>query len=171
MSLAEQDRHHDDLDESKQQFIFTTMRRACGATRPGRTCIRDRFRRRDKRGGSGRQRTGGIATRVVCLPARDEADEVAGFMLAQLLAARGIAIEVMSAQAFSGEMIDHVSEDKHAIVCISALPPRAAKHVRMLSKRLRQKFPSMKIVVGLWQAEMSSASTEAGSSPWELIRS
>ena len=158
LRLAEQDRHHDDLDEVKQQFIFTTMREIAAQlsqkeVAPVAVVL----------GGSAESEADVSAvpesrTRVVCLPARDEADEVAGFLLAQLLSARGIDIEVMSAQSFSGEMIDHVSEDKHSIVCVSALPPLAAKHVRVLCKRLRHRFPSMKIVVGLWQAGLSSTS-------------
>ena len=161
LGLAEQDRHHDDLDETKQQFIWTTVRELAAdfskktvPNEPTSVAISNEPQ-------AVASTTPPSLTRVLCLPASDEADEVAAFVLSQLLAARGIVIEVMSAQAFSGEMITHVSEEEHSIVCISALPPRAAKHVRVLCKRLRAKFPLLKIVVGLWRPELSTRGVQS----------
>jgi methylmalonyl-CoA mutase cobalamin-binding subunit len=88
---------------------------------------------------------------VLCLPARDEADEIAGAMLEQLLEAKGIRVMLMSAQTLSGEMVMQVSEQAVTVVCVSALPPLAATHARYIGKRLRPRYPNLKIVVGLWQ--------------------
>jgi hypothetical protein len=85
------------------------------------------------------------------LPARDEADEIAGMMLVQLLTQRGVNARVVSAKSLSGEMIDQVAAESAAIVCVSALPPFAAMHARYLCKRLRPRFPQLKLIVGLWQ--------------------
>jgi hypothetical protein len=98
--------------------------------------------------------------RVLCLPARDEADEITGIMLGQLLEARGIQVMVVSTQSLSGEMLLQVTETQPAVVCVSALPPLAATHARYLSKRLRPKFPTLKIVVGLWQTKGVSKKAE-----------
>jgi len=88
---------------------------------------------------------------VLCLPARDEADEIAGMMLAQLLEARGVKSLVLPTKALVGEMLTEVSDQGAGVVCVSALPPFAARHASYLCKRLRPKFPKLSIVVGLWQ--------------------
>ena len=88
---------------------------------------------------------------VLCLPARDEADEIAGLMLVQLLCQRGVAARVLSAVTLSGEMLEQVDADSTSVVCVSALPPFAAIHLRYLCKRLRPRFPHLRIVVGIWQ--------------------
>jgi hypothetical protein len=89
---------------------------------------------------------------VLCVPARDEADEIAGLMLVQLLCQRGVAARVLSAVTLSGEMLEQVAAESTSVVCVSALPPFAATHARYLCKRLRPKFPHLRIVVGIWQA-------------------
>jgi hypothetical protein len=88
---------------------------------------------------------------VLCLPARDEADEIAGMMLLQLLEAQGVKAVLLSKKTLVGEMLGQVTEQAPGVVCVSALPPFAATHARYLCKRLRPKFPKLNIVVGLWQ--------------------
>ena len=39
------------------------------------------------------------------------------------------------------------------MVCISAVPPRAGSHAAYLCKRLKQRFPDLKIMVALWTME------------------
>jgi predicted PurR-regulated permease PerM len=87
---------------------------------------------------------------VLCLPARDEADEIAGKMLAQLLAVKGCVVEAVSVTALASEMVDLVERRKADVVCISAMPPAAAAHARYLCKRLQGRFPDARLVVGLW---------------------
>jgi predicted PurR-regulated permease PerM/methylmalonyl-CoA mutase cobalamin-binding subunit len=89
---------------------------------------------------------------VLCLPARDEADEIAGRMLAQLLAEKGCVVEAVSVTALASEMVDLVEERKADVVCISAMPPAAAAHARYLCKRLQGRFPDAHLIVGLWNA-------------------
>jgi 3-deoxy-D-manno-octulosonic-acid transferase len=38
-------------------------------------------------------------------------------------------------------------------ICISAVPPHAASHAAYLARRLRKRFPELKIVVALWTSE------------------
>jgi hypothetical protein len=89
---------------------------------------------------------------VLCLPARDEADEIAGRMLAQLLAVKGCVVEAVSVTALASEMVDLVEQRKADVVCISAMPPAAAAHARYLCKRLQGRFPDAHLIVGLWNA-------------------
>ena len=44
-------------------------------------------------------------------------------------------------------------EIKPAVVVISTLPPGGLTHTRYLCKRIRQRFPEIKIVVGRWNAQ------------------
>ena len=151
LSLAEQDRHRGELDDTKQQFICQTIRELVddlGARAKAAVFAAD------EAAAPGVERlpmpVSQFAGNVLCLPARDEADEIAGMMFAQLMLVRGITVEVMSTRSLAAEMLDHVAAHPAGVVCVSALPPFAATHARYLCKRLRPKFPKLKIVVGLW---------------------
>jgi predicted PurR-regulated permease PerM len=150
LSLAELDRHHGDLDEEKQRFVLQTTREIVED-------LAERLVKAESEG-DGTATTQSFAAdpvreraSVLCLPARDEADEIAGLMLVQLLEQRGVSARVVSTQSLSGEMIEQVAAESAAIVCVSALPPFAATHARYLCKRLRPKFPRLQLIVGLWQ--------------------
>ncbi|MEK6642782.1 MAG: AI-2E family transporter [Planctomycetota bacterium] len=90
---------------------------------------------------------------ILCIPAHDEADEIAGTMLAQLLEAQGCMVHVASIAALVSERVD-LNEQRNAdIVCISAVSPAAATHARYLCKRLRGRIEDANLVVGLWGAK------------------
>jgi hypothetical protein len=90
---------------------------------------------------------------VLCLPAHDEADEIVGLMLTQLLELKGQRAIAASQVSLAGEMLELVQEHEAGAVCISALPPAALAHSRYLCKRLQVKFPELPIVVGLWTSK------------------
>jgi len=92
---------------------------------------------------------------VICLPARDSADQLVARMLARLLSNAGVRAEVPLAEALTGEMMEEVATRQPAVVCISAVPPGSAVHTRVLCKRLRAKFPDLAIVVGLWDPNVN----------------
>ena len=50
------------------------------------------------------------------------------------------------------DMVDLVEQRKADVVCISAMPPTAVAHARVLCLRLRRRFPNLHLVVGLWNA-------------------
>jgi len=83
------------------------------------------------------------------LPARDEADEIVGTMLAQVLERAGHRAQCISLDT-AGEMLAQIREEKPDVVCISALPPFAMPPVRSLYARLRAQEPNLRILVGLW---------------------
>lgn len=91
----------------------------------------------------------GSGLRVLCIPSRDEADEITGSMLVQLLRRSGYCAKVLPIGAVT-EMVDEVGKDRTNFVCVSALPPFATGQAAPLCKRLRERFPSMNIVLGLW---------------------
>jgi hypothetical protein len=92
----------------------------------------------------------GCTVNIVCLPARDDADDVAGQMLAQLLEFRGYCAFPVSVTKLASEMIEAVESRNAHVVVVSALPPNAVAHSRYLCKRLHARFPDRNMVVGLW---------------------
>jgi predicted PurR-regulated permease PerM len=90
---------------------------------------------------------------VVCIPAEDRADEIAGTMLAQLLERCGHRTLLLSQTALSPEIMARLAEDAATILCISAAPPFAFAQARKLAQTLRQSLPRNGIVIGLWGSE------------------
>jgi len=90
--------------------------------------------------------------KIICVPARDEADEVVALLVCQLLERRGIDAESLTI-APAVEMVAQAVEMRPDMMCVSALPPLAMKHTRMLYARLRSQAPDVPIVVCLWNFE------------------
>jgi predicted PurR-regulated permease PerM len=96
---------------------------------------------------------GGVPLTVLCLPAADQADELAAGLFASALERRGIDARSVSVTTLKGEMLDLVDEAKPDAICISATPPAAVIHGRYLCKKLRSRFVDTPIVIGLWDAQ------------------
>ena len=94
---------------------------------------------------------------IYCLPAADEADELAAVMLAQLLEHEGYKAESLSYKTLANEMVAHVVESGSAAVCISVVPPYDNLHTRYLCKLLRARIPNLHILVGTWDANVDEA--------------
>ena len=92
----------------------------------------------------------GSLVNVLCLPARDEADEIVALMLRQLLELGGYNAVTPSAAMLASEMVEMVESNKIDLVCVSAMPPAAVAHARYLCKRLHARFAEITQVVGLW---------------------
>ena len=92
----------------------------------------------------------GCTVNIAVLPARDEADELAGLMLRQLLEFRGYCATAASVEKLASEMVETVERQRAHVVAVSALPPGAVTYSRYLCKRLHQRFPELNMVVGLW---------------------
>jgi hypothetical protein len=86
---------------------------------------------------------------VLCVPARDEADEIAALMLEQLLNKRGISATVLSCAGLLGECIQEVDKRRPRVVCVAAVPPFGYVHARYLCRRLRERFPELKVVAAI----------------------
>jgi predicted PurR-regulated permease PerM len=89
---------------------------------------------------------------VCIIPARDEADELAGQMLAALLRRQGNVVDTFPVGDLVNSLVERVSHEKEPVVCISTLPTRASMmHARHISKRLRAQLPNLKLILGLWR--------------------
>jgi len=130
LALIETDRHKGALEPETERFAFDTMRHIL-----------------DELGEDGTETT--AAPHVCILPARDQADELAGAMLARLLPGA----QVFSAKSLATETLEQVGEGACRVMCISAVPPHAASHASYLARRLKKQFPKLRIVVALWTNE------------------
>jgi hypothetical protein len=116
LALAERDRHQDQLDPRRERFLFDTIGEI----------IEELAEQKSIPEGS-----------PACVTsAHDEADQLAGQILARL----------------SGARLVDTAEDC-SLVCISAVPPHAASHAASLARRLRQRLPAARIIVALWSSE------------------
>ena len=136
LSLIEHDRHNGTLDEERQTFIF----------RATREIIEDLPE--DLAAGEINEKPHADIS-IVCVPARDEADELVGLMLAQVLGRSRYHMQVIPA-GFVNDMLAAVARAKPDLIFISAVPPSAISHARSIYRRARQKVPDAKPVIGLW---------------------
>jgi hypothetical protein len=82
---------------------------------------------------------------------RDEADELGLIMLGHIVDPAYWTIELTSPLLLASEVITLVERTRPAAVCLGALPASGlAARTRYLSKRLRARFPDLRIIVGRW---------------------
>jgi len=93
-----------------------------------------------------------ITCRVLCLPARALRDEIAGAMLTQLLRQQGFEAENASANQGSNELVDVAAKADPEAICISVVAPSTLIQARHITTKLRNRIPSVKIVIGFWRA-------------------
>ena len=162
LGLAERDRHQNDLDEAVERFI-------CQSTRELIEELHDKSAEVEEMSVVAAEghdlkdaaSQGGTALRpkVVCVPTRDEADEIAGTMLAQLLERDGREAQCISLGT-TQEMLEQIVNENPDIVFLSALPPFALTYARTLYKKVRARLPDVSIFIGVWNfSEVDKLST------------
>jgi hypothetical protein len=87
---------------------------------------------------------------IVGCPARDQVDEVALFMLQQLLDPRRFEVELLPATMLASEMVAVMEQYHGSLLCLGALVPGGMAQARYFCKRLRARDAEIKIVVGRW---------------------
>lgn len=151
LGLAEQDRHQNLLQDENERFISQSTRELIDELwepRNGETALESE----GVRGETTLRAVAPDSTRslnILCVPARDEADEIVGTMLAQLLQRAGHQAECLEVGS-AEHMLAQIPKQKPDLVCISALPPFAIPAVRALYGRMHGQNPDQKIIVGLW---------------------
>jgi len=151
LSLAEQDRYRDELDDDAQSLIYQNVREMIEDLdeAPAEESAQEAI---EATASVGVAESGEGRADVFCIPARDEADDVVALIVAQLLESRGYKAQSLLIGPVS-EMLKQVADAKPQIVCISALPPFGVSHARSLYRRLRPLAPNMRIVICLWHLE------------------
>ncbi|WP_372621840.1 AI-2E family transporter [Falsiroseomonas sp.] len=91
---------------------------------------------------------------VLCVAGRGPLDEAAALMLAQLLGKHGLGAEVVPHEAVARDQTARLDVAGVAMVCICYLEITGSPaHLRYLLRRLRQRAPEARILVGLWPPE------------------
>jgi predicted PurR-regulated permease PerM len=151
LSMAERDRHTGTLAEVRQQFIFQNTRELVEELGERQTSSDPQHLEK------------AIAPEfdsVLCVPARDDADEITALMLAQLLRLDGVGTKTLKVTTLAEECAGCVTPQVRA-VCISALPPGALAPARQLCRRLRSQFNSLTILAGFWGHPVSARELES----------
>ncbi len=91
-----------------------------------------------------------LPLRVLILPVKNAADELAGEMLSHLLTLGGVGSKVLSHKALANEALDAFAACEADVVCLSLVRPFAVMQARYLAKRMRARYPQLKILIGLW---------------------
>jgi predicted PurR-regulated permease PerM len=142
LNYAKLDRERGGLTEQEHEAIVTMTRNVLETVDPARQA-----EVAEEPGG------GPIAVakiHVLACPADDDSDEVASIMLRQTLSAQKYELEIMPEEKLASEIIDAAAERNPGLVCIAALAPGGLAQARYLCKRLRARFPDLKIIVGRW---------------------
>ncbi|WP_428484454.1 AI-2E family transporter [Rhodopila sp.] len=93
---------------------------------------------------------------VLCIAGRGPLDEMAASLLAQLLHKNGLKARVLPHEAVSRTRIATLDGDGVAMVCLCYLELAGTpSHLRYLLRRLRQRLPTVRLLVGLWPEEQA----------------
>jgi len=157
LAMCEIHWHRDELDESRHKFILDALKASTEELGERHQALQESKAAAERNVATTEPVPTPVANppevSIVCLPAHHEADEIAGMMLAQLLQTRHCRVHAAIVTGMVSEMVELVEQHKADVVCISATPPAAVLHARYLCKRLRDRFPEVKLVIGLWNAK------------------
>lgn len=146
LTLAEQDRRLNNLDESRARFILESAEELVeeandvslgNSTEPAESCATE-------------EKKPSLPAAIVCIPARHQADELAANMLMQVLEREGHAVQVLP-RSQMGKIFEELEDQHPDVICVSALYPLSPGQSRPLCKQLRQRYPDVKLIMGLWQ--------------------
>jgi hypothetical protein len=159
LSLAEQDRHRGRLDDVREQYIFQNTRILIED-------ITERVEELSVGSGSKHQvsktgpdelpektRDAQAPVAVLCIPARDEADDLGAFMMTQLLIKRGIVAKALASGGLTSESVQALERERPEVVFVSVIPPFGYMHARYLCRRIRAQFQGAKLVCGMLTEE------------------
>jgi predicted PurR-regulated permease PerM len=130
LTLAERDRNRGALDAERVRFVADTVREIVEETVDTAP-------------------PSSSASRVCIIPAHDPADELAGAMLARLVPGA----QLFSSESLAAETLERVSEGPCRLVCVCAVPPGAASHAAYLARRLKKRFPEVRMLIALCTSE------------------
>lgn len=88
--------------------------------------------------------------RLLVVTAKDEVDALACELLAKLIPNEKWDATVVGAAMLTGELSDSIPEIDPSMVVIGSLPPGGITHCRYVCKRLRSRFPDLKLIVARW---------------------
>ncbi len=138
MRLADEDFHNGNLSEAARNRIYEIVRDLVNDLAPDATADGVLAPEPD------------VEPIAVCVPASDYADELVGMMLAQLLLPTGQRLLIAPSKLLASEMLDFVEKASTRLFCVSVLPPGSTRHAIYVARRLRDRFPEVRLLIGMW---------------------
>jgi hypothetical protein len=86
-----------------------------------------------------------------------EGDEIAGRVVARLLGAKGIGMDLLSWRTLRAEKLERLKELKASLILLSAIESRSAITVGKMADSIRLDVPDALILVGLWSLPTEGA--------------
>ncbi|GAC1417144.1 MAG: AI-2E family transporter [Acidobacteriaceae bacterium] len=151
LSLAEEDRHKGVLNDVRWKFMLLSVGEIIAKlseyklAEPALEPKSDRSLLIEARRRQSQQEFA-----IVCLTARDKADELATVMLTQVLERAGYQTLILAADAASEDILRGLAGEKDTVLFLSALPPFAFAQTRGLCQRVRAHLPDNRIAIALW---------------------
>lgn len=142
LRLAERDRHGEVTSEDRMGHVYDGFRAFIVESAP---------------------RISGEAQKtasVICVGASDVGDSLTAEMCAHLLRAKGVAADAMGEDTSPAHLVQRVALERPEMIIIAALPPAATVPARERCRRLRQLFPKLPIVVGVFGEVLPSKTRE-----------
>jgi predicted PurR-regulated permease PerM len=101
-----------------------------------------------------------LAKRMVCVPARDFADEVACQLALQVLSETA-SVRVVPADSSTAELLQLLDGVRADIFCVVGIPPHAIRHVCMRCHQIRTRFPDAVVVACVLSNECDLSSVRS----------
>jgi predicted PurR-regulated permease PerM len=149
LTMAEQDRHKGALDPAREEFVLLSIKEMI-AEFSEQAASSELASGDAETEGELELKPACAASRILCLPANDEADEITAVMLAQLLDQAGCTALALPLDPTLQHLVAIVEPEPKDMFCISAVPPFAFARARTLTRLLQVRFPRTKIVIGVW---------------------
>jgi hypothetical protein len=142
---TKQDRERENVTDADAQFALQTTREILDDLSHDRAAAETMSTDTDPQ-----RATDDPVVRVLMCPARDEVDAVALAMVSQLVERDRCQVEILGAAMLTSEVVDQVEQIRPDVCCIGTVAPGGLTHTRHLCKRLRARYPDLKLVVGRW---------------------
>ena len=153
LNQAQKDAHLGNIGDDRQAFVQQTVDTLLEELRDRPPGTLSAPKAVPQGPGSAPTPSADLPVRVLIVPVKTDGDALAGRMLAHLLALGGVGSETLGAHALANDALDALAKNGADLVCLSALRPFAVMQARYLAKRLRTRFPQVKILVGLWDTK------------------
>jgi predicted PurR-regulated permease PerM len=141
--LAKRDRQREELTPEDEQWVRQVTRQVLQDYIP---LYREKSGEASGAGNQKQER----AVLVLGCSAEDGEDELALEMVRQLLEPSACRFETIPSKALVAEVVERVRSERPSVLVVGSLPPGGLAQTRYLCKRLRLRFPDLKIIVGRW---------------------
>jgi predicted PurR-regulated permease PerM len=137
LRLAEEDRHQNALDDEREAFVYRSTR--------------DLIEEMGERGPAGERSEQTAGQKILCVAARDEADELVALMLGQVLREDGHTVEIINPKDFDRNLAS-LRQDHIDVLFVSAVPPFGLSQARALCRKARRLQGGLRVIMGFWDS-------------------